>query len=46
MKDNKAYDLKGIFNSNQFMYIGGFKDNMFNGDGEEIGDGYYFKGKY
>lgn len=46
MKNNKAHDLKGKFNCEKFMYIGGFQDNMFNGDGQEIGHDYCFKGKY
>jgi hypothetical protein len=46
MKDNKTHDLKGVFNCNKYMYVGGFENNMFNGDGEEVGEGYYFKGIY
>lgn len=46
MKNNKANDFNGMFNCKKFMYVGGFENNMFNGDGEEIAEDYYFKGMY
>ncbi len=42
MVDNKANDDQGEFHSNILSYIGGFKDNLFHGQGKEISDQYYF----
>jgi hypothetical protein len=46
MVDNKANDDQGEFHSNAMSYIGGFKNNMFHGEGKEIANDYYFEGIY
>ncbi len=46
MVDNRANDDQGEFHSKAMSYIGGFKNNLFCGEGKEIADNYYFEGIY
>ena len=46
MKNNKGETEEGEFKSLNFVYVGGFKQNKFEGNGIEKGKDYSFEGKY
>lgn len=44
--DNVATCPRGVFHCKEYTYTGGFKNNCFEGEGEEIAENYIFKGTY
>lgn len=46
IEDNSATCNKGVFHCKEYTYTGAFKDNHFEGDGEEIAENYVYKGAY
>jgi hypothetical protein len=46
MADNKAECEKGRYVSRHLAYEGGFKDNLFSGEGRERSDRHSFEGTY